>query len=414
MSEENARIPKSLTSFQGSFPMERRRVKLSTLNGTSFSAGENIRLRFPDRALVDMSTWDIHFNATTTGTDSALVPVSYGLIKSILFQVGGLTLGAQNNYQNQLAHAVSLASRGIEVDKANMMTRAYNNIPAGTTKDASAPVVCNYFPFTLASCGVLDTAIFPAVEADIRLEGNACLDILTTADGTYSIADVVSYVDILLPASEAYVKTMQSRLSSGGMVKKSVPSCVAFKQTQNGSNSVNCASNSLDAVLVGVKKTGWSNQAAKGAYAYNGFLEFSLSDTNANQVMHLQLANGEQYPTYGNPQNSFEHAEMTRNWAGKQSAYNFNKLFYNQTGANVDAYARDNYLSSNFVWVAQLGGEGSAVDNHGLHSGLNTMGQSNIIRVNSTNLEATDELLINCLCSSMLEAKAGGVVAFIQ
>jgi len=414
MAEENARIPKSLTSFQGSFPMERRRVKLSTLNGTSFNAGENMRLRFPDRALIDMSTWAIHFKATTTGTDSVLIPVSYALIKSMQFQVGGLTLGAQNNYQNQLAHAVSLASRGIEVDKANMLARGYNNIPSGTTKNSNSHVVCNYFPYTLASAGVIDSAVFPAIEVDIRLEGNACLDILTTTDGAYTIRDVVSYVDILLPASESYVKTIESRLASGGIVKKSVPSCVAFRQTQNGSNSVNCASQSLDAVIVCVKPTGWNAQTAKGSQAYSPFLSFTLGDLDANQVMHLQLANGEQYPAYGNPQNTFEHAEMTRNWAGKQSAYNFNKLFYNQVAANVDAYDKDNYLSENFVWAAQLGGEGSAVDNHGLHTGLNTMGQSNIVRVNSTNLEDTDDLLINCLCSSILEGKKGGVVAFVQ
>ena len=414
MAEEHARIPKSLTSFQGAFPMERRRVKINTLNGTSFSAGQNIRLRFPDRALLDMSTFNINFNATTTGTDSVLTPVSYALIKSIHFQVGGVILGAQNNYQNQTTHAINLASRAIEYDKSNLMTRGYNNVPASTDVDASAPCIMNWFPYTLAGAGVLDTAVFPELECDIRLEGNGCLDVLTTLDGTYSIADVVAYVDILLPHSEAYMKTMASRLASGSSVRKSIPTIVSFNQVQNGSNSVNCASNSLDAVLVGVKTTGWQNQAQKGAFAYNNFLSYRLANTNANQVMHLQLANGQQYPAYANPENSFEHAEMSRNWAGKTSAYNYNKLFYNSTALNTDVYAKNNYLSRNFVWFAQLGGEGDASDNHGLHTGLNTMGGSNIIRVNSTNLAATDELLVACLCSSILEAKAGGQVAFIQ
>lgn len=412
--EDTARIPKSLTSFQGSFPIERRRVKLSNLNGSSKPSGENIRMRFPDRALVDMSTFTLNFNATTTGTDSVLVPVSYGLLKSIQFLVGGLTIGGQQNFNNQLAHAVNLTSRSIEYDKGNMGARGYNNFPSGTTKDASAPVVCNWFPYTLAGCGVLDTAIFPALEVDIRLEDNGVLDVLTTLDGTYSLADIVGYVDILLPASEAYMKTMASRLASGGVVKKSVPTSVGFRQVQTGSNSVNCASNSLDAVMVCVKPNGWASQAVRGAYAYNDFLSFKSGTPAANQVMHLQLANGQQYPSYANPNNAYEHADMTRQWAGKTSAYNYNKLFYNETANNTEAYALSNYINRNFVWVAHLGGEGNGADNGGLHTGLNTMGGSNIIRVNTTNLDADDELIVNCLCSSILEAKAGGVVAFIQ
>lgn len=414
MSEEHMKIPKSLTSFQANFPMERKRVKLNLLNGTSHTAGGNIRIRCPDRALVDFSTLSLNFNATTTGTDSVLVPVSYALIKSIQFSVGGVNIGSQQNFQNQLAHQINLASRSVEYDKSNMLARGYNNVPAGTTKDAGDAVICNWFPYTVAGCGVLDTAIFPNVEMDIRLEGNDCLDVLSVTDGAYSIANCVCYVDILLPASEGYMKTMASRLAGGGSVRKSVPSSVGFNQVQNGSNSVNVSSNSLDAVLVGVKANGWNSQAAKGAFAYNNFLSNRLADTDADQLFHLQLANGTTYPTYANGENTFEYADMTHNWAGKTSAYNFNKLYYNQTAANTDVYDKDLYLSRNFVWAAQLGGEGSGVDNHGLHTGLSTEGASNIIRIQSTNLAQTDELMVSALCSSILEAKAGGVVSFVM
>lgn len=416
MSEENARIPKSLSSFQGSFPMERRRVKLNTLNGTDHAAGGNIRLRFPDRALVDMSTWTVNFDANTdfaAPATGARIPVSYALFKSIQFSVGGVVVGAQQNFQNQLAHAVNIASRSLEYDKSNMLAKGYNNIVVATGQDVNAPRCCNWFPYTLAACGVLDTGAFPNLEADIRLEGNACLNVVGGAGGTYTVNNVVSYVDILLPASEAYSKTINSRLASGGIIKKSVPTSVGFSQTQNHSNTVNCASQSLDAVMVGVKANAWDTQAAQGAHEYNNFLKYSLANTNANQVMHLQLANGQQYPTYGNPVNSWEHAEMTRNWAGKTSAYNFNKLYFDNDGTS-DSYTLNNYLQRNFIWFAQLGGEGNATDNHGLHTGLDTMGASNLIRINSTNLGANDQLMVACLCSSILEAKGGGVVAFVQ
>ena len=66
------------------------------------------------------------------------------------------------------------------------------------------------------------------------------------------------------------------------------------------------------------------------------------------------------------------------------------------------------------VWFAQVGGEGSGSDHGGLHSGLDTQGSSNIIRINSTNLAATDELMIACMCSSILEARAGNLIAFVQ
>ena len=416
MSEEHARIPKSLSAFQGSFPMERRRVKLSTLNGTSHSANGNMRLRFPERALIDMSTWSVNFNATCVGTAATgvNVPVSYALMKSIQFSIGGVNIGSQQNFQNQLAHAVNIASRSIEYDRCNMVAKGYNNHATAGVDDTATPTLCNWFPYTLASCGVLDTAVFPNLEVDIRLEGNECLNVVGGTDGTYSIAGLVSYVDILLPASEAYMKTIASRLGSGGMVKKSVPTSVGVIQTQNGSNTINVASNSLDAVLVGVKSNGWNTQALQGAHLYNGFLKYGLANTNANQVLHLQLANGQQYPSYANPENSFEHAEMTRNWAGKTSAYNYNKLFFNQTAADTDVVSQNLYLQRNFVAFFQLGGEGSAVDNHGLHTGLDTTGGSNIIRVNSTNLAANDELFMTGLCSSILEARAGGLVAFIQ
>ena len=418
MSEEHARIPKSLSAFQGSFPMERRRVKLNTLNGTSHSAGGNMRLRFPDRALIDMSTWSVNFlssvaaGASSTGGN---VPVSYGLMKSLQFIVAGVNIGSQQNFQNQLAHAVNLASRSSDYDKSNMVAKGYNNHAlVGATYDTNTPTTCNWFPYTLASCGVLDTAVFGGLEVDIRLEGNDCLNSIGAADVTYSISDVVSYVDILLPASESYAKTIASRLGSGGVIKKSVPTSVGFNQVQNGSNSVNCSSNSLDAVMVGVKTTAWGTQAVQGAHLYNNFLSYRLANTTANQLMHLQLANGQQYPAYGNGENSFEYADMTRNWAGKTSAFNTNKLFFDQTAADTDIRTQNMYLSRNFVWFAQVGGEGSGVDNYGLHSGLDTTGGSNIIRINSTNLAAADELMVACLCSSILEGRAGGLVAFVQ
>lgn len=415
MSEER-RIPKSLSAFQGSFPMERRRVKLNTLNGTSHNAGGNMRLRFPDRALVDMSTWSVDFKSTTTGTAStgAVVPVSYALMKSIQFTIGGVNIGSQQNFQNQLAHAVNIASRSIEYDKSNMVAGGYNNHATATVYDTLDRIHCNWFPYTLAGCGVLDTAVFPNLEVDIRLEGNECLNVVGGTDATYSISGLVSYVDILLPASEGYMKTIASRLGSGGVIKKSIPTSVGFNQVKNGSNSVNCSSNSLDAVMVGVKANGWNSQALQGAHLYNNFLAYKLANTNANQLFHLQLANGVQYPAYGNAEDSLEYAEMTRNWAGKTSAYNFNKLFFNQTADNTDVISQALYLQRNFVWFAQLGGEGSAVDNHGLHTGLDTTGGSNIIRINNTNLAADDELMVACLCSSILEGKEGGVVAFVQ
>ena len=416
MSEEHSRIPKSLSAFQGSFPMERRRVKLNTLNGTSFTAGGNVRLRFPERALIDMSTWNVNFKATCAGTNATgvQVPVSYALMKSIQFVVGGVNIGAQQNFQNQLAHAVNIASRSIEYDKSNMNAHGYNNHATANTDDTNKITCCDWFPYTLASCGVLDTAVFPSLEADIRLEGNDCLNVIAGTDGTYTISNLVSYVDILLPASEGYMKTIASRLGGGGVVKKSVPTSVGFNQVQNGSNSVNVSSNSLDAVMVGVKANGWNTQALQGAHLYNNFLAYKLGDTDADQLFHLQLANGNQYPAYGDGENSFEYAEMTRNWAGKTSAYNYNKLFFNQTADNTDVTTQNLFLQRNFVWFAQLGGEGSGVDSHGLHTGLNTQGGSNIIRINSTNLQANDELMVACLCSSILEGRAGGVVAFVQ
>jgi|1_EtaG_2_1085319.scaffolds.fasta_scaffold06099_2 hypothetical protein len=416
MSEEHARIPKSLSAFQGSFPMERRRVKLSTLNGTSHSAGGNVRLRFPDRALIDMSTWSVDFLSTTTagGTSTgANVPVSYALMKSLQFIIGGVNVGSSQNFQNQIAHAVNLASRSSDYDRSNMVAKGYNNISTAVYQ-TNTPTACNWFPYTLASCGVLDTAVFGGLEVDIRLEGNDCLNVIGGTGATYAISSLVSYVDILLPASDSYTKTIASRLASGGSVRKSVPTSVGFNQVQTGSNSVNCATNSLDAVMVGVKTTAWGSQALQGAHLYNGFLSYSLANTTANQLMHLQLANGQQYPAYGNGENSFEYANMSRNWAGKTSAFNTNKLFFDQTADDTDVRTQNLYLERNFVWFAQVGGEGSGVDHGGLHTGLDTQGSSNIIRINSTNLAATDELMIGCMCSSILEGRAGGLIGFVQ
>lgn len=420
--EETGRIPKSLSAFHGSFPMERRRVKLSLLNGTTANSNGNIRIRLPDRALIDMSTFIVQGKATTTGDTGAGngsgVPPAYAMIKSIQFTLGGVNIGANNQYFNQTAHALNLAAQSTDWDKSNVMGLSYNTaqqVPTATNNQANVDFRWNWWPYTLAAAGVLDTAVFSGgLECDIRLESSACVNTIGTPSADFSLAQLVSYVDILLPASEGYSKTMASRLASGGVVKKYIPAAVSFNQVQNGSNSFNVASQSLDAVMVGVKPNGWNTQAAKGANAYNNFLSFSLNDTAANQVMYLQLANGQNVPSYGQPENSFEHSDMTRNWAGKTSPYNYNKLFYNSTAAQNDTRLNNYYLSRNFVWYAQVGGEDSACDNHGLATGLDTTGGSSIIRVNSVNLEADDELIMAGLCSSTIEAKAGGLIAFIQ
>lgn len=418
---EELKIPKSLRSFVASYPIQRKRVKVLQLNSTTQTQNGNIRLRLPDRSLIDFSTMTILAEVDTDGgaTGSAYVDATYSLVKAMQWTVGGVQIGGAQQYQNQMAHAVNLASRSVECDRANMLQVSYNNLPPAAANDYNAgdTIAINFFPYAgLAAAGVVDSAVFPNIECDIRLEGAECLNIghAASAVNGYTLVNIRCYVDILLPASPSYAQTMESRLSTaGGVVKKSVPTSVGVVQTQNGTNTFNVSSNSLDAVCVGVKQDAWNTKQIK-TDAYTKFLNFSLANTNNNQKLQLELANGEIYPQYGLPDKTTELAEITRAWAGKGSAYNFNKLFYNQAVIDVPQYRLVNYLEQNFLFIAQMGGEGAAVDNGGLHTGIDTRGASAQLKVISQNLAGNDSLFIAGLCSSMMEAKQGGVVAFVQ
>lgn len=415
-------LPKMLKHTTSNFPVLRKRVKMTVSSGADTRAGDIIRFKLPSQSLVDMKTMNIVADLQILkddGSTASLAEVqgAYSLIRRFGATMGGIGIGYENNEWNQVAHQEQLTSIGLDQNASNIMGSEY---PADGQRLGNGDIISfNYFPNSIVSMGVCDTSVFGECEIDILLDSEDALYFPNGSADTQAnltLKNIRCYVDVLQLQDDTYAKAVASHLSGGGVYRKAVDLATVVNQQNNESNSFNVSTMSLNDVCVGVKPATYKTRAVAGADApYSAYLDYNMGSATkagaAGKSIYVEI-NSQALPQYGHSQNFLELADITRNnYAG--SVYNYNKLFLN-TQATATAPAIYNvlaFLDQNAVVKFQCGGEGGATNNHGKFTGVDLKGNS-IIRVNSTGLGSTDQLIMVGHHSSLIEAEAGQVVSF--
>lgn len=406
-------LPKSLRSTVRRFAGMRRRVRL-TLSSGSTSVGPNdiLRVRLPARSMIDLGSFGFSGLATLTGTDAAIIG-SHSLIRRVGMTCGGQQLGYSNNQFNQVAQALTLATRGYEADKCNGYAGADPKQPILNNE----AVEFNYFPQTPLSMGYLWTEPTGECEVDINFAGLEPLTVKKTGTvpTNWSISNIVAYVDVIQMETDDYAKAMRSVLAANGSYDKLVPLATAVVQQNTLTNSINVSSKCVDKVLFAPKAETYNAAAVQvDGQVYSKFLDFPTGATGvgADNSVYVEIGSTT-FPAYGHSDRYAQLAQITRGCYGN-GAYNFNKLFIGATGAGsltaADSIvnAKSNYVQRNGVVLFPVG----AFDDEGMEGGLDLSSGNSVIQFNSKGsaLTTTRKCLLGALYKSTLSCKEGQVV----
>lgn len=404
-------IPRSLRSIVRSFRGERKRVKLTLSSGsTTVEANGILRIRLPERSLVDLGSFGFHGIANLDAGEA--IAGTHTLIRRLGMSLGGTNVGYANTQYNQVAQAYNIASRGVEADEANACSGMYvkDMILDGDRIEA------NYFPLSPLSMGFLWTEAFGNCEIDINFAGAEALVTTpaTSPTGTWSISDLEAFVDVIQLENDSYPEAIRSALESGQAYEKVVQHAMAVIQENTGSNSLNISTTCLDKVLFAPKSSTYLTRAGQAdGQVFNNYLDFPTGETAPGQNVGVYVSIGSSvFPQQGYMNYWQDTAQLTRGCFGN-GVYNFNKLFLETDGSGVLLgsnlqYDRDAYTERNSVVMISVG----SFDEEGQLGGLNLSSGQSVVIFNSTGTNLLNQkVLIGGIFKSVLQARSGKVVS---
>lgn len=408
-------IPRGLRSSVRRFAGQRRRVRLTLSSGsTTVNANDILRVRLPSRSLVDLGSFGFH--ATVSCDAGEHICGAHSLIRRLGMTCGGVQVGFQNNHYSQVAHALNLATRGLEADKSNC---ASGMNPTDMRTNGQI-IEANYFPYSPLDMGFLWTEVMGECEVDIAFHGAEALitDKVNTSSGTWSLSNLVAYVDVIDLETDAYPSAIMSALNNGASYEKLIKLATAVIQENTATNSINLSTKCLDKVLFAPKATAYQTRAAQAAkQVYSNFLDFptGASAPGADYGVFVEIG-GQPFPQYGFGNNYQELAQLTRGCYGN-GPYNFNKLFIESDASgsvltNIPLnFTVNAYTERNGVVMIPVG----AFDEEGVESGLDLSSGNSVIIFNSRGANLlTRKCLLAGLHRSTLSARAGQVVSLAQ
>lgn len=408
-------VPKSVKGSIKRYAGIRRRVKLNISSGSNDVAANGIlRVRLP-QGLVDLPTFSIAgtFSCPANHRCAGL----HSLISRFGCQFGQSQMNFQNTNYNLTAHALNLASQGLEWEKSNAHAGV---LPTDFTADGEY-IEGNYFPLTPLNSGMLMTSVIGECEIDIAFAGNEALvvplGVTPSTDVAWVLSNIDVFVDVIEMETDDLAKTITSRLASGGSYEKSVRLAHAVIQSNNGANAFNLSTGCLDYVMVAPKVTGYKTLAAQTAgQVYSNYFDSQVGAAYpaTGYGAYVEI-NSTSFPQAQYTQNYAGLAQITRSCFGNASSYNYNKLFLtaDASGSVLGSldYNKTAYTARNGVAIIPVG----AFDEEGVEGGLDISSGTSIIQVNSRGENLlTRRLLLAGLHKSRLVVKSGKTVAFQQ
>ena len=274
---------------------QRNTIKITPMNKTNYTAGEILELALPTNALLDISTFRLHFVAKTAGTGNTIaLPRD---IESIFERVQCSTRGQniENSYNNYNLLFKTLLNitcdTSVELGQRSVYANGIGDTPAAAG-DKGNFVAEKWLGF-LGSAGVVYTGneMLPDLRVQITFAPNSILSTADAAkDASYEITGVYATIDKI--QGPEMLQMMLASVKSKPML--AFDNYAAYSDTKNNVKfGVN--SSHLNKVLVVIRDPAFSTQAAQVGSVYDSAY-FNTERKNCD--LHQLLLGDTYYPQY--------------------------------------------------------------------------------------------------------------------
>ena len=444
-------LPSSLSYSASKQSLRINRFQSRPTSGDSGGPNSTFRFNLPSKSLVDLSSFALAFDLTVSGlVDDAAnfsnvkLPHGHKLIKSLKVYVGGQAVSGHlcNDY-DILYNALMKASVGEDwcnsrlVEHTKELVGSSDDVSllatGGYTQKAVSYLVSDFlgiFRGNGSGRSIIDTSLWGDVSIEVTLNNEGCmaqykLGTGTTANITFSVASMESYVSCITQTTPLYIKLITMLLDSREQqIRFPYQNFVSNISTSGSNARFQVNSGCIDSmVVVPLSENYQLARAAGGAanidpeshinptrYRYDSGKTCATPAASKGCAMQIQIGS-DTFPKLP-IDNALHVASITQDSLFSNSLYSQNLLFNDLASAAV-SYNRTAFLNENFVWVQ------SFCDQEGWASkiltGIDTASQNLDIVLNTAAKTANGSVFMGALLTSMLVFDTNtGVVSVVQ
>lgn len=280
--------------------------KIFPQNSGSQSANKIIRFELPSNTLLNLRSCRMHFNVTTTATDTLtrarLPPDTRSFIDRMAIYMGGVLVQNSFSNYNTLVHA----KKALGADRCSDTTLTHpevcravsyhtgtaflNDLTAGRNESyeslANQLAIVDWEGFLgTAEPGIIDTGLFPQITIEITLADNIVCPSITHADGvalalanstnttgiasvsttgtsSYTMDNITMQVEVLGMASSVLDEVVAQRVSQVGYLSIPFKNYFSFSSSHSATSRFNVNSASWDRLWVAWRDPGGGTAAA--------------------------------------------------------------------------------------------------------------------------------------------------------
>lgn len=246
-------LPKSLSYAVSRLNQySRRRVRLVEQSASTATPNSTVKVILPQE-VVDLSSVVIYFKLTTTTTagKASVVDVE-NLLQSYYLTSGGVQITQQFDYPE-----IWSVFRDYQMGDKQSIRKVLSSKATGAPTDNLTDEPCALYSllgfFNSAQPRCVDFGLMGKTELNLRLSSvDALVQSADCTGASYAISDLFIECDVLaLP--DVYYQSMNSYLSSGGIVEVPFQSITTFTASAGSINGLtqqfNIASQSVDAII---------------------------------------------------------------------------------------------------------------------------------------------------------------------
>lgn len=446
-------LPSSLSYSASKQSLRINRFQSRPTSGDSGGPNSTFRFNLPSKSLVDLSSFALAFDLTVSGlvdTDAGnyanvKLPHGHKLIKSLKVYIGGQAVSGHLCNDYDVLHNILLkASVGEDwvLSRLNEHTKELiasaddiNNLKGqpGATSKAASYVVSDFlgiFRGNGSGRSIIDTSLWGDVQIEITLNNEGCmaqykLGTGTTANITFSVANMESYVSCITQTTPLYIKLITMLLDSREQqIRFPYQNFVSNISTSGSNARFQVNSGCIDSMVVAPLSENYQlARAAAGAanidpdvqinptrYRYDSGKTCATPAASKGCAMQIQIGS-DTFPKLP-IDNALHVSNITQDSLFSNSLYSQNLLFNDLANA-ASSYNRTAFLNENFVWVQ------SFCDQEGWASkiltGIDTASQNLDIVLNTAAKTGNGSVFMGALLTSMLvfDTKTG-VVSVVQ
>ena len=407
--------------------VRRNTIRISPITSTSANPSDIIVVRLPSNSIVNLSTLNWIFQATTTSTTNYYTQLPRD-IESIIDRMTVLVNGLQvysGSFQqyNVLWNILLRATTGREYQRGRVLLQ--NSLDQTTpTANASSQLFCinDWLGFMNCEPSCVDTSVLGDIEIQIQLApvGVLSIDNASNVAPSYSLANMYFTVDVISFLDPLYDQMMSAKLGSGEVLEIPYQNVFVFQNTTNTSSRFALNSQCVNMLLAVNRASSYASNAVVSASGTSAYFTFTNggAGTGANSTLNYQWAIDNIYapsvPIDTRDTFPLNYQYVVQSFNDHNNVLGFNNLlqsYANREGQALTlANARIAQAQYNNVMALNL--NVSNGDDR-LLSGYNSAGSNAQFFLNLGQAPADHITTIFAICSSVLRVSAGRLLEVV-